>query len=54
MEFVFEFVFCLVCIKAVRTALRMLDDGRSIRDAEAVCGPDVLNRLFKWKVLYCF
>lgn len=47
-------MFCLVCIQAVRTALRMLDDGHSIRDAEAVCGPDVLNQIFKWKVLYFF
>lgn len=36
-------------VEAVRTALRMLDEGHSIRDAEAVCGPDVMNRLFKWK-----
>lgn len=45
---------CLVCIQAVRTALRMLEDGHSIRDAEAVCGPDVLNQIFKWKVLCYF
>ncbi|CAI8596663.1 unnamed protein product [Vicia faba] len=36
-------------VEAVRTALKMLDKGHSIRDAEAVCGPDVMNRLFKWK-----
>ncbi|KAK7305189.1 hypothetical protein VNO77_43090 [Canavalia gladiata] len=36
-------------VEAVRTALRMLDDGHNIRDAEAVCGPDVLNQIFKWK-----
>ncbi|PNY14011.1 enhanced downy mildew protein, partial [Trifolium pratense] len=40
-------------VEAVRTALRMLDDGHSIRDAEAVCGPDVMNRLFKWKSNEC-
>ncbi|XP_015941556.1 protein ENHANCED DOWNY MILDEW 2 isoform X1 [Arachis duranensis] len=36
-------------VEAVRTALKMLEDGRSIRDAEAVCGPDVLNQIYKWK-----
>ncbi|XP_027340503.1 protein ENHANCED DOWNY MILDEW 2 isoform X2 [Abrus precatorius] len=36
-------------VEAVRTALRMLDDGHNIRDAEAVCGPDVLNQIYKWK-----
>ncbi|XP_061360952.1 protein ENHANCED DOWNY MILDEW 2 isoform X2 [Gastrolobium bilobum] len=36
-------------VEAVRTALRMLEDGHSIRDAEAVCEPDVLNQIFKWK-----
>ncbi|KAG4923840.1 hypothetical protein JHK87_049380 [Glycine soja] len=36
-------------VEAVRTALRMLEDGHNIRDAEAVCGPDVLNQIFKWK-----
>ncbi|KAK7387132.1 hypothetical protein VNO78_27659 [Psophocarpus tetragonolobus] len=36
-------------VEAVRTALRMLEEGHSIRDAEAVCGPDVLNQIFKWK-----
>ncbi|KAK7316808.1 hypothetical protein RJT34_00536 [Clitoria ternatea] len=36
-------------VEAVRTALRMLEDGHNIRDAEAICGPDVLNQIFKWK-----
>ncbi|MED6209248.1 hypothetical protein PIB30_052883 [Stylosanthes scabra] len=36
-------------VEAVRTALRMLEDGHSIRDAEAVCGPDVLTQIYKWK-----
>ncbi|KAE9594114.1 hypothetical protein Lal_00017046 [Lupinus albus] len=36
-------------VEAVRTALKMLENGCSIRDAEAVCGPDVLNQIFKWK-----
>ncbi|KAK7288464.1 hypothetical protein RIF29_01924 [Crotalaria pallida] len=36
-------------VEAVRTALKMLENGGSIRDAEAVCGPDVLNQIFKWK-----
>ncbi|RDY04149.1 Protein ENHANCED DOWNY MILDEW 2 [Mucuna pruriens] len=36
-------------VEAVRTALRMLEDGHDIQDAAAVCGPDVLNQIFKWK-----
>ncbi|KAK8468512.1 hypothetical protein PHAVU_006G049800 [Phaseolus vulgaris] len=36
-------------VEAVRTALRMLEGGHNIRDAAAVCGPDVLNQIFKWK-----
>ncbi|KAL2322732.1 hypothetical protein Fmac_027111 [Flemingia macrophylla] len=36
-------------VEAVRTALRMLEEGHNIRDAEAVCGPDVLNQIFRWK-----
>ncbi|XP_073225073.1 protein ENHANCED DOWNY MILDEW 2 isoform X2 [Cicer arietinum] len=36
-------------VEAVRTAIRMLEDGHSIREAEAVCGPNVLNQIFKWK-----
>lgn len=41
-------------MQAVRTALRKLDEGRSIEDSEAVCDPDVLNQIFKWKVLLYF
>ncbi|QCD78251.1 histone-lysine N-methyltransferase NSD3 [Vigna unguiculata] len=36
-------------VEAVRTALRMLEGGHNVRDAAAVCGPDVLNQIFKWK-----
>ncbi|KAF7831325.1 protein ENHANCED DOWNY MILDEW 2-like isoform X1 [Senna tora] len=36
-------------VDAVRTALRKLEDGRSIEDSEAVCDPDVLSQIFKWK-----
>ncbi|RDX92857.1 Protein ENHANCED DOWNY MILDEW 2, partial [Mucuna pruriens] len=36
-------------IDAVRTALRKLDSGCSIQDVEAVCDPDVLKQIFKWK-----
>ncbi|KAL6512442.1 Protein ENHANCED DOWNY MILDEW 2 [Orobanche hederae] len=38
-----------VSVEAVRTALRKLDEGCSIEDAEAVCGPQVLKQIFKWK-----
>ncbi|KAL6535524.1 hypothetical protein OROMI_026898 [Orobanche minor] len=40
-----------VSVEAVRTALRKLDEGCSIEDAEAVCGPQVLKQIFKWKFL---
>ncbi|KAI4306164.1 hypothetical protein L6164_029465 [Bauhinia variegata] len=38
-----------VSVDAVRTALRKLENGGSTEDAEAVCGPDVLKQIFKWK-----
>lgn len=38
-------------MKAVRDALGKLEDGRSREDAEAVCGPEVLQQIFKWKVV---
>lgn len=34
---------------AVRAALRKLEEGCSIDDAEAVCAPDSLGQIFKWK-----
>ncbi|GMH25034.1 hypothetical protein Nepgr_026877 [Nepenthes gracilis] len=36
-------------VEAVRTALMKLDDGGTIEDAKAVCEPNVLNQLVKWK-----
>ncbi|CAI9265055.1 unnamed protein product [Lactuca saligna] len=36
-------------VKAVRTALKKLEDGGSVEDAKAVCEPNVLNQLTKWK-----
>ncbi|XP_075669468.1 protein ENHANCED DOWNY MILDEW 2 [Castanea sativa] len=36
-------------VEAVRDALGKLEDGRSREDAEAVCGPEVLQQIFKWK-----
>ncbi|XP_061994376.1 protein ENHANCED DOWNY MILDEW 2-like isoform X2 [Rosa rugosa] len=38
-----------VSIEAARTALRKLDEGCSTKDAEAVCGPEVLKQIFRWK-----
>ena len=38
-------------IQAVRTALKKLEEKCSIEDAKAVCEPDVLNQVFKWKVV---
>ncbi|XVF71803.1 hypothetical protein PTKIN_Ptkin12aG0068500 [Pterospermum kingtungense] len=36
-------------VKAVRTALEKLEAGGSLEDAKAVCGPEVLKQIFKWK-----
>lgn len=38
-------------MQAVRTALRKLEDGCSTEDAKAVCEPEVLNQVFRWKVV---
>ncbi|CAL8151961.1 unnamed protein product [Prunus armeniaca] len=36
-------------VEAIRTALRKLEEGCSIEDSEAVCAPEILNQIFKWK-----
>ncbi|KAH9305009.1 hypothetical protein KI387_009413, partial [Taxus chinensis] len=36
-------------VEAVRTALKKLEEGGNIDDAKAVCGPDILSQLMKWK-----
>ncbi|KAK1431111.1 hypothetical protein QVD17_14349 [Tagetes erecta] len=36
-------------VKAVKAALKKLEDGGSVEDAKAVCGPNVLNQLIRWK-----
>ncbi|CAH8358814.1 unnamed protein product [Eruca vesicaria subsp. sativa] len=36
-------------VQAVRTALKKLKEGGSIEDAKAVCEPEVLSQIFKWK-----
>lgn len=38
-------------MKAVRAALGKLEEGGSCEDAEAVCEPEVLDQIFKWKVV---
>lgn len=40
-------VECMV--KAIRAALKKLENGGTIDDAKAVCEPDVLTQLIKWK-----
>ncbi|KAL6311060.1 hypothetical protein AAG906_011902 [Vitis piasezkii] len=35
--------------KALRAALKKLEGGGSIEDAKAVCEPEVLNQIVKWK-----
>ncbi|XP_044495102.1 protein ENHANCED DOWNY MILDEW 2-like isoform X2 [Mangifera indica] len=37
-------------VEAVRTALKKLEEeGSSIEDSKAVCEPEVVNQIFKWK-----
>ncbi|KAK9155441.1 hypothetical protein Sjap_002921 [Stephania japonica] len=36
-------------VEAVRTALNKLDDGGSISEARAVCGPEIINQIIKWR-----
>lgn len=38
-------------MKALRTAMQKLEAGCRIEDAIAVCDPEVLNQLVKWKVV---
>lgn len=44
-------------MQAIRTAVKKLDEGGSIEDARAVCGPEVVTQVFRWKVnasITCF
>ncbi|GAV87260.1 DNMT1-RFD domain-containing protein [Cephalotus follicularis] len=36
-------------VEAVRTALERLEEGGSINDGKAVCEPEILNQILKWK-----
>ncbi|XP_058070762.1 protein ENHANCED DOWNY MILDEW 2-like isoform X7 [Magnolia sinica] len=36
-------------VEAVRTALQKLEGGGSIEDAKAVCEPEILTQIIKWK-----
>ncbi|XP_065862485.1 protein ENHANCED DOWNY MILDEW 2 isoform X2 [Euphorbia lathyris] len=36
-------------VQAIRTALEKLEAGCSPEDAKAICEPEVLNQIFKWK-----
>ncbi|CAI9090212.1 OLC1v1024938C1 [Oldenlandia corymbosa var. corymbosa] len=36
-------------VKAIRAALRKLEDGGTIEDAKAVCEPEILDQLMRWK-----
>ena len=35
----------------MRAALQKLEEGCSVDDAKAVCQPEVLNQMLKWKVV---
>ncbi|KAF5478990.1 hypothetical protein F2P56_005506 [Juglans regia] len=36
-------------VEAIRTAFVKLEEGCSLEDAEAVCEPDILRQIFRWK-----
>uniref|UniRef100_A0A5B7BBL9 Zinc finger PHD-type domain-containing protein n=1 Tax=Davidia involucrata TaxID=16924 RepID=A0A5B7BBL9_DAVIN len=36
-------------VQAVRTALKKLEEGCTIEDAKAVCEPEILNQITRWK-----
>ncbi|XP_017227306.1 protein ENHANCED DOWNY MILDEW 2 isoform X3 [Daucus carota subsp. sativus] len=36
-------------VEALREAVKKLEEGGSIEDAKAVCGPGLLNEMMKWK-----
>ncbi|KAK9074084.1 hypothetical protein SSX86_006681 [Deinandra increscens subsp. villosa] len=36
-------------VKAVKAAVKILEDGGSIEDAKAVCEPNILNQLIRWR-----
>ncbi|XP_026665046.1 protein ENHANCED DOWNY MILDEW 2 isoform X2 [Phoenix dactylifera] len=36
-------------VVAIRTALQKLEDGASMEDAKAVCEPDVVSQIIKWR-----
>ncbi|XP_057466283.1 LOW QUALITY PROTEIN: protein ENHANCED DOWNY MILDEW 2-like [Actinidia eriantha] len=36
-------------VEAMRAALQKLEEGCSVEDAKAVCQPEVLNQMLKWK-----
>ncbi|XP_049348518.1 protein ENHANCED DOWNY MILDEW 2-like isoform X1 [Solanum verrucosum] len=36
-------------VKAIQVALKKLDEGCSIEDAKAVCEPEILSQIFRWK-----
>ncbi|KAG2682420.1 hypothetical protein I3760_11G190500 [Carya illinoinensis] len=36
-------------VEAIRTAFGKLEEGCSLEDAEAVCEPDILRQIFRWK-----
>ncbi|KAL6010273.1 hypothetical protein ACLOJK_000704 [Asimina triloba] len=38
-------------VEAVRAALQKLEEGGNIEDAKAVCEPEILNQIIKWKVV---
>ncbi|KAF7827079.1 protein ENHANCED DOWNY MILDEW 2-like isoform X1 [Senna tora] len=37
-------------VKAIQAALQMLEEGRCLQDAKAICEPGILNQIFFWQV----
>jgi hypothetical protein len=46
----FYLVESLTILQAIKIALQKLNEGCSIEEAKAICGPEIVRQLFTWKV----
>ena len=56
MHYTFKFfITSFKCFpRAVKSALKKLEEGGSIDDAKSICEPHVLQQMYKWKVTFVF
>lgn len=45
-----RFVNIFIIMQAIRNALQKLEAGGSVEDAKAICGPEIVDQIMKWKV----